>query len=85
MLQYHLGHTKIQPENSLPLTWPALVHPIQYFRESSARLSREIFALGNPALWWTFLAIPAVALFSVARRPTWQAVAFGGYAAVYLP
>ncbi len=86
MLQYHLGHTKIQPENSLPLTWPALVHPIQYFRESSAGLSREVFALGNPALWWTFLALLPVASFLVARRPTWQdAVAFGGYAAMYLP
>lgn len=86
MLQYHLVHTKIQPENSLPLTWPALVHPIQYFRESTAGVTREIFALGNPAVWWTFLALLPVALFAVARRPTWQdAVAFGGYAAMYLP
>ena len=86
MLQYHLGHTKIQPENSLPLTWPALVHPIQYFRASSASVTREILALGNPALWWTFLALLPVALFTVVRRPTWQdAVAFGGYAAMYLP
>ena len=86
MLEYQLHHTKIQPENSLPLTWPVLIHPIQYFRESHGGVTREIFALGNPALWWTFLALIPMALLTIARRPTWQdAVSFGGYAAMYLP
>lgn len=86
MLQYQLGHIKVQPENSLPLTWPVLLHPIQYFRAPGAGVTREIFALGNPALWWTFLALLPAAFFAVARRPTWQdAVAFGGYAAMLLP
>ncbi len=54
MLRYHLTHTKIQPENSLPLTWPILLHPIQYFRASAggspARSSRsETRRSGGPS------------------------------------
>jgi dolichyl-phosphate-mannose-protein mannosyltransferase len=86
ILAYHLGHAKLQPENSLPHTWPLLLHPIQYFRDTSGESVRAIFALGNPAVWWGFLALLPVALINVVRRPTWQdAVIFGGYLALYLP
>ena len=86
MLEYHLHHHKIQPENSSPWTWPLLLHPIQYFEQISGGSVQRILALGNPVLWWGFLALLPVAAFTVARRPTWQdAVAFGGYAAMFVP
>ena len=45
-----------------------------------------IVALGNPALWWGFLALLPFGLWGIVRRPTWQdAVTFGGYAAMFLP
>ena len=86
MLQYQHGHLKVQPENSLPWTWPLLLHPIQYFKILQGSSSSRIVALGNPALWWGFLALLPIGIVQMVRRPTWQAaVAFGGYAAMYLP
>ncbi len=86
MLEYHLHHHKVQPENSAPWTWPLLLHPIQYFEHISGGSVQRIMALGNPVLWWGFLALLPVAALTVARKPTWQdAVAFGGYATLFVP
>ena len=86
MLQYQRHHLRVQPENSEPWTWPLLLHPIQYFRVGTADTVETIVALGNPAIWWGFLILLPLGLFTVARRPTWQdALIFGGYLAMYLP
>jgi len=86
MLHYQQHHLRIQPENSQPWTWPLLLHPIQYYRQDSGSVANAIVALGNPALWWGFLALLPVGLFTVARRPTWRdALVFGGYLAMFLP
>lgn len=86
MLQYQQTHVKVQPENSAPWTWPLLLRPIQYFRESAGASVRTIVALGNPALWWGFLALLPVGAVTLARRVSWrEALIFGGYLAMYLP
>jgi dolichyl-phosphate-mannose--protein O-mannosyl transferase len=86
MLRYHQQHTQIQPENSLPWTWPLLLHPVQYFREATGGSVRTIVALGNPALWWGFVALLPVGLLSLWRRATWrEALVFSGYLAMYVP
>jgi dolichyl-phosphate-mannose-protein mannosyltransferase len=85
MLHYQQGHLKIQPENSEPWTWPLLLHPIQYTEMVRAGADTMIVALGNPVLWWGFLAVLPAAAIAVVRRRTWQdAVTFGGYAAMFL-
>jgi dolichyl-phosphate-mannose--protein O-mannosyl transferase len=86
MLHYQQNHLKVQPENSAPWTWPILLHPIQYFSLARGSSSSKIVALGNPAFWWGFVLLLPMALIQVVRRPTWQdAVAFGGFAAMFLP
>ena len=86
MLDYQRNHLRIQPENSAPWTWPLLLHPIQYFRAGTADAVNAIVALGNPVLWWGFIALLPVGMFTVAPRPTWRdAVVFGGYLAMFLP
>ncbi len=86
MLQYQQSHLKVQPQNSPPWTWPILLHPIQYFSLVRGSSSSRIVALGNPAFWWGFIILLPVALAQILRRPTWQdSVAFGGYAAMFLP
>jgi dolichyl-phosphate-mannose--protein O-mannosyl transferase len=86
MLAYQRHHLGVQPENSQPWTWPLLLHPISYFRSSTASAINAIVALGNPALWWGFLVLLPVGLFTVARRPTWRdALIFGGYLSMFLP
>jgi dolichyl-phosphate-mannose--protein O-mannosyl transferase len=86
MLQFHQQHTQVQPENSLPWTWPLLLHPIVYFTAARGSLVQHIVALGNPALWWGFLLCLPVAIANAVRRPRWQdAIAFGGFVAMYVP
>lgn len=86
MLQYQQGHLKVQPENSLPWTWPLLLHPIQYFKDVRGSSTSTVEALGNPVLWWGFLALLPVAAIRILRHPTWQdVIAFGGYSAMFLP
>jgi dolichyl-phosphate-mannose--protein O-mannosyl transferase len=86
MLRYQQYHVRFQPENSRPWTWPLLLDPIRYFRAGAANAVTTIVALGNPALWWGFLILLPVGLFTIARRPTWRdALIFGGYLAMYLP
>lgn len=86
MLRYQQQHVQIQPENSLPWTWPLMLHPVQYFRETAAGSARTIVALGNPALWWGFLVLLPVGAVTLRRRATWRdALIFGGYLAMYLP
>ncbi len=86
MLQYQQHHLKVQPENSRAWTWPLLLHPIRYFEDVRGTSVSLILALGNPVLWWGFLLSLPVAAFTALRRPRWQeAVAFGGYAAMFLP
>ena len=86
MLQYQADHTRVQPQNSAPWTWPLLLHPTLYYSVVRGGTENAIAALGNPALWWGFLALLPVAALTVARRPGWQdALAFGGYGAMYLP
>jgi dolichyl-phosphate-mannose-protein mannosyltransferase len=86
MLRYQQHHTQVQPENSLPWTWPLMLHPVEYFRESASGSVRTIVALGNPALWWGFLALVPLGVVSLWRRATWrEALVVGGYVAMYLP
>jgi dolichyl-phosphate-mannose--protein O-mannosyl transferase len=86
MLDYQRAHGAIQPENSLPWTWPLLLHPILYFSAEGRHATSAIVALGNPALWWGFLTLLPFGIWGMIRHPTWQdAVTFGGYAAMFLP
>lgn len=86
MFEYHQHHTQVQPQNSAPWTWPLLLHPIQYYGAESGDRVLRVMALGNPGLWWGFLALLPIAAFTVPRRASWQdALAFGGFAALFVP
>ena len=86
MFRYQQAHLAIQPENSLPWTWPLLLHPVRYLELTRDGASSIVVALGNPVLWWGFLLLLPLAILQVVRRPAWQdAVVFGGYAAMFLP
>ena len=86
MLRYQGHYAKLQAANSAPWTWPLLLHPIQYYADVHDGSASRIVAMGNPVLWWGFLASLPLAAFMVVRRPSWpQAVIYGGYAAMFLP
>ncbi|MEY2420219.1 MAG: dolichyl-phosphate-mannose-protein mannosyltransferase [Acidimicrobiaceae bacterium] len=56
MLRYHQNFRLDHPSDSSPLTWLWLQRPVAYGSlNSSDRISIHM-ALGNPALWWSFVA-----------------------------
>jgi dolichyl-phosphate-mannose--protein O-mannosyl transferase len=88
MLVHQLHHGAAQPENSSALSWPILAHPIRYYRgpgPGTGAAGRQIWLVGNPVLWWGFLAgVPALLAKSVRRR--WkEIVILGGYLALFAP
>jgi len=86
MLHYQEAHDVVQPENSLPWSWPLLLHPFRYWEVTRNGATSVVIALGNPVLWWGFLLLLPVSIVQIFRRPVWQdAVVFGGYAAMFLP
>ncbi len=60
------------PASSPPWSWPLLLHPIPYWVHATATgvdsTKGSIGALGNPVLWWGFLASLPVAGYRVIRR-----------------
>lgn len=86
MLRYQGHYVRVQAANSPPWTWPLLLRPIQYYADVRGGTASRIVALGNPVLWWGFLAALPLAAVTLARRASWrEALAFGGYGAMYLP
>jgi dolichyl-phosphate-mannose-protein mannosyltransferase len=80
--QWHYAH--MQVESSAPISWPLLAHPIRYVWDSAA--GRQIVLVGNPLLWWGFLAALPLLLYRVVRHRSWQEiVALGGYVLLYGP
>jgi dolichyl-phosphate-mannose--protein O-mannosyl transferase len=66
--------------------WPLLLQPIRYYQDAASGAEREILALGNPAVWWGFLAALPVLLVAAARRRDFASrVVLGGFAAAWLP
>ncbi|HUR51703.1 MAG TPA: phospholipid carrier-dependent glycosyltransferase [Mycobacteriales bacterium] len=84
---YHFHSTLVakHPYQSHPLTWPFLGRPVSYYYPagigsgrygcSAASCSREVLAIGTPALWWAMIpACLGLAARWVSRRD-WRASA----------
>jgi dolichyl-phosphate-mannose--protein O-mannosyl transferase len=54
MFHHQWIHSRVQVQASAPISWPLLAHPIRYLWDSAA--TREVVLVGNPLLWWGFLA-----------------------------
>lgn len=84
MFHHQWRHSHVQVETSTPISWPLLAHPTRYVGDSAA--TREVVLVGNPLLWWGFLAALPLLLYRVARYRSWQEiVVLGGYVLLYGP
>src|SRR4029453_4695552 len=69
---------------SAPISWPLLARPIRYIGDGAG--TREVVLVGNPLLWWGFLAALPLLVYRVARYRRWQElVVLGGYLLLYGP
>ena len=48
MLRYQEAHDVVQPENSLPWTWPLLLHPFRYFEVARDGASSVVIGAREP-------------------------------------
>jgi len=95
MWHFHSTLEADHPYKSNPWGWLVLARPTSFFYESLkegqlgcevADCSREVLALGTPALWWPALAALAVMAWLWLGRHDWRGGAvLAGVAAGYLP
>ena len=80
ILNFHTGLTTHHRYESQPWSWLLLGRPVAYYYTAptgcgAPACSREVLAIGNPALWWTFIpAIVGMGWQWLARRD-WRATA----------
>lgn len=56
MLDFHQTLTATHPSGSTASTWLYMGTPVPYVLEDDGSRVTKVLALGNPALWWPFLA-----------------------------
>lgn len=85
--KYHLEVHQQHPYMSSPASWPLMARPIAFWYEDYGDGTRgHILAVGNPVLWWGFLAAAPALLGLILARRRWQDLVVAlGYLAQYLP
>ncbi len=91
---FHIGLSAGHPYLSTPSTWIFLGRPVAYFYTSPkhgahgcgvATCSREVLAIGTPAIWWSSILALAASAWAWLSKRDWRAGAIlGGFAAGYL-
>jgi dolichyl-phosphate-mannose--protein O-mannosyl transferase len=87
MVSYHLGggvggHSYASPS----VGWLLLLRPVTYFFAARGNTVQHIVALGNPLLWWAFIATLPWLVREWLRRSDHAAdVVLLGFAATYVP
>jgi dolichyl-phosphate-mannose--protein O-mannosyl transferase len=96
MLDYGLHFRTNSTYQSSAWGWPFLLHPVEYahdrFLQGGVRIVAgqvrvvRVIAVGNPVVWWGFLAAVPFLAIAVWRRRAWApGFALAGYLAGWLP
>jgi dolichyl-phosphate-mannose--protein O-mannosyl transferase len=90
MADFHQTFANPHVQGSQGLTWPLLIRPFYYehvvIGQPAAQLTQDVQGLGNPVLWWGWLAVAPVLVWSVLRRRNLvNAAILGAYAALWTP
>lgn len=86
MLRFHTGDLGPHPYASQSLGWLLLWRPVAYFYGTDEGGVRHILAVGNPLVWWGFLAtLPSLLRAWVRRREPAADIVVLAVAGLYLP
>ncbi len=96
VLQFHEGLDQGHDFASHPMSWLVMARPVAYFYSSPAYgtpgchdpagCSREVLALGNPAVWWVGTAgLLGMLAWWAARRDWRAALVLVGFGSAFLP
>ena len=85
VLSFHEGLSSPHPYQSHPAGWLLLARPVSYYYPvdltagelgcAAATCSREVLAIGNPALWWASSPVLVALLWLAVTRRDWRAAA----------
>ena len=86
MLSYHLGGVGRHSYASSSVGWLLLRRPVTYFFAARGNTVQHIVALGNPLLWWAFVAtLPWLARAWLRKGDHTADVVLLGFVATYVP
>jgi dolichyl-phosphate-mannose--protein O-mannosyl transferase len=86
MLRNNVGSHLVPATSSPAWTWPFLLHPIRYWTATGGPARGTILALGNPVLFWGFLAsLPLAVQRVIRRRDRELGIVLGFYAVMFVP
>jgi dolichyl-phosphate-mannose--protein O-mannosyl transferase len=89
MLARQLGTTSANPLASSPLSWPPMLEPLVAYPTTTAPIPRgavRIVAVGNPVLWWGFLAGLGPLIWAAVRQADRGArIAMASYLSLWAP
>ncbi|WP_369809378.1 dolichyl-phosphate-mannose--protein mannosyltransferase [Frankia sp. QA3] len=96
VLKFHEGLDQGHAFASHPMSWLVMARPVAYYYSSPAYgtsgchdpagCSREVLALGNPAVWWVGTAgLLGMLAWWVARRDWRAALVLVGFGSAFLP
>jgi dolichyl-phosphate-mannose-protein mannosyltransferase len=86
MWWYHTKLDASHPYTSPWWSWPLLMRPIYLYVEYSGELVRKIYAMGNPAVFWTGIAAVVYSLYRVVQlREKKLALVVGSYFIFFVP
>jgi dolichyl-phosphate-mannose-protein mannosyltransferase len=83
VLRFHDGLTASHPYSSRPASWLLLARPVSYYYPQGIErgeygceveaCSREVLAIGTPAIWWAAIPALVLLLWRWAARRDWRA------------
>ncbi|WP_462186359.1 MULTISPECIES: dolichyl-phosphate-mannose--protein mannosyltransferase [unclassified Frankia] len=96
VLKFHEGLHERHAFASHPMSWLVMARPVAYYYSSPAYgtsgchdpagCSREVLALGNPAIWWVgTAALVAMLAWWVSRRDWRAALVLVGFGSAFVP
>jgi len=86
MWWYHTGLTATHAYQSSALSWPWLIRPVWFFVDYQQATRANIYAMGNPLIWWGGLVSLPFVLWQAIKRRSWQlGLVIFAYLAFFLP
>lgn len=69
---YQTGLTATHPYQSSALSWPLLIRPVYFYVNRQADLIANIYAMGNPFVWWGGLISLPLVIWRAIKKRYWQ-------------
>lgn len=86
MWWYHTRLTATHTYQSSALSWPILARPVWFFVDYQQKAIANIYAMGNPLIWWGGLVSLPFVIWQTLKKRDWQlGLVIFAYLAFFIP